>query len=74
MDAGTVTYTAPECFSEEYGVTEKSDVYSMGIVLWECVTGNKPWHDYGHLAVRQGCRRPSRWARIVLGLALQKKY
>ena len=47
-DAGTVTYMAPECFSSAGGVTEKSDIYSLGIILWECLTGLKPWANCAH--------------------------
>ena len=36
LDTGTVAYMAPECFSTDQGVTEKSDVFSLGVLLW-CV-------------------------------------
>lgn len=47
-EVGTVAYMAPECFSSEWGISEKSDVYSLGVILWECVTGQRPWSEYGH--------------------------
>eukprot|EP01088_Endostelium_zonatum_P015504 TRINITY_DN3836_c0_g1_i1.p1 TRINITY_DN3836_c0_g1~~TRINITY_DN3836_c0_g1_i1.p1 ORF type:complete len:678 (-),score=150.23 TRINITY_DN3836_c0_g1_i1:6-2039(-) len=38
---GTPAWTAPEVLrNEKY--TEKCDVYSFGILVWECVTGRKP--------------------------------
>lgn len=35
-------YTAPEAFCEE-GTVSNSDVYSLGVILWECYTGKYPW-------------------------------
>jgi len=43
---GTVAYMAPEVFQDP-GVsrTIKYDVYSFGIVLWELLSGQKPFDD-----------------------------
>eukprot|EP00210_Caulerpa_lentillifera_P001324 g1274.t1 len=41
-ETGEVAYSAPELFRNE-GVTEKCDVYSFGVIAWECLTGEKPW-------------------------------
>ena len=48
MEAGTVAYMAPECFTREYGISEKTDIYAVGIIMWECLTGLRPWSQYGH--------------------------
>ena len=41
---------APECFrSEEY--TEKADVYSFGVILWELVTAGIPWSDLSQWSI-----------------------
>jgi len=42
--AGTPAYMAPELFDGGQ-VTEKVDVYSFGILLWEMLTGRVPWSD-----------------------------
>lgn len=39
---GTVSWTAPELFQDSE-VTEKIDVYSYAIVLWEIISRAKPW-------------------------------
>ena len=44
---GTPAYMAPELFGQEKAC-EKVDVYSLGMVLWQCLTGKTPW---GHLTV-----------------------
>lgn len=42
--AGTPSYMAPELFDRGQ-VTEKVDVYSFGVLLWEMMTGKVPWGD-----------------------------
>mmetsp|Transcript_24577 Transcript_24577/g.38321 ORF Transcript_24577/g.38321 Transcript_24577/m.38321 type:complete len:730 (-) Transcript_24577:176-2365(-) len=47
---GSIPWMAPECFrSEEY--TEKADVYSFGVILWELVTAQVPWSDLSHWSI-----------------------
>lgn len=43
--AGTPAYMAPELF-DGVNATEKVDVYSFAVLLWECLTGKVPW---GHV-------------------------
>lgn len=33
---------APENF-EGVQVDEKCDVFSFGVIIWECITGRRPW-------------------------------
>lgn len=44
LNAGTVAYMAPELFTGEL-IDEKIDVYSFGVILWECWTGQMPWFE-----------------------------
>ena len=39
---GTPAYMAPEQFDDPSGVTAASDIYSLGVVLFEMVTGSRP--------------------------------
>ena len=40
---GTVMYMSPEQIHETRRVTPRSDIYSLGVVLWQMVTGQKPY-------------------------------
>src|SRR5438105_10820366 len=40
---GTAAYMSPEQCKGERNLTNKSDLYSMGIMLYELVTGRKPF-------------------------------
>jgi hypothetical protein len=43
---GTLPWMAPELLSgKSHMVTEKIDVYSFGIVMWELLTGDEPYSD-----------------------------
>lgn len=42
---GTLPWMAPELLSGKTKVTEKIDVYSFGIVMWELLTGDEPYSD-----------------------------
>ncbi|KIY94782.1 Stress-activated protein kinase alpha [Monoraphidium neglectum] len=43
---------APECFTAGgvagHKVSEKSDVYSLAVIMWEMLTGMRPWAEYSH--------------------------
>ena len=36
---------APECFNAPDEISEKCDVYSLSMVMWECFAGGEPWHE-----------------------------
>jgi serine/threonine protein kinase len=45
---GTTKYMAPERLRGlPYG--RSSDMWSFGMVLWQCITGNEPWHEVNSL-------------------------
>jgi len=42
--SGTTQYMAPECFDEsKHKVTHKSDIYSLGVIIWEMLVRKQPW-------------------------------
>lgn len=50
---GTTSYIAPECLTSEgpgrmTRVTDKIDIYALGIIAWECFTGQRPYTDRGY--------------------------
>jgi serine/threonine protein kinase len=44
MQMGTPMYMSPEQITETKSVTAQSDIYSLGVVLWQLVTGEKPYN------------------------------
>ncbi|RIA92251.1 kinase-like domain-containing protein [Glomus cerebriforme] len=44
---GVIPYVAPEIFNGAV-FTKASDVYSLGMIMWECTTGCKPFADVEH--------------------------
>lgn len=43
MSLGTPAYMSPEQFEDSSTVDERADIYSLGIMLYEMVTGTKPY-------------------------------
>jgi serine/threonine protein kinase len=43
IQMGTPMYMSPEQITETKSVTAQSDIYSLGVVLWQMVTGKKPY-------------------------------
>jgi serine/threonine protein kinase len=42
---GIVEYIDPQCFKDhKYVRREKSDIYSLGVLLWEITSGRPPFH------------------------------
>ncbi|KAG2429001.1 hypothetical protein HXX76_011245 [Chlamydomonas incerta] len=64
-ETGSMAYMAPECWDPalEGGLTDKMDIFSYGVVLWELCTGERPWAhcrmaDFVTKVVSQGARLP----------------
>jgi len=43
MALGTPSYMAPEQFEDSRNVTSRADIYSLGVMLYEMLTGKKPY-------------------------------
>jgi hypothetical protein len=43
MTLGTPSYMAPEQFRDAGSVDARADIYSAGVLLYECLTGRKPF-------------------------------
>ena len=41
---GTISYSAPEQFSDPADVDERSDVYAIGAIMYHCLTGRPPFN------------------------------
>ncbi|RGB43386.1 kinase-like domain-containing protein, partial [Rhizophagus diaphanus] len=44
---GVIPYIAPEIF-KGVAFSKSSDIYSMGMIMWELTTGCKPFVNVGH--------------------------
>lgn len=47
---GTITHMAPEVLRNST-LSKPADVYSIGVLLWQMVTGSRPWAGLSHLQV-----------------------
>ncbi|WP_372371170.1 protein kinase [Candidatus Uabimicrobium sp. HlEnr_7] len=47
---GTIHYTSPEQARGLMNISDKTDIYSMGVILYQILTGKTPFADYNMLA------------------------
>jgi len=50
-DAGNTRYRPPEHFADEPGSKYPGDIYSMGMTIYEVLTGKKPFPDHSSTSV-----------------------
>ena len=75
---GVIPYIDPKRLLQQYSLNKKSDVYSIGVLLWVISSGKRPFEDESYdcsLAVRitQGLREmvipdtPTDYAKLYTG-------
>ena len=59
--AGTLAYIAPEMVTSALAAGPRSDIYSLGVTLYEMLTGRRPWDsdDPGELATLHREAKPA---------------
>ena len=59
--AGTLAYIAPEMITSKLAAGPRSDIYSLGVTLYEMLTGHRPWEteDPGELAMLHREAKPT---------------
>jgi serine/threonine protein kinase len=64
----TLQYAAPEQLSREFGgADERTDIYQMGVLLYQCVTGRLPFADTGSIVdsiLRDEPAPPSQYRQV----------
>ena len=81
FDFNVTPYIDPQRFNKQkYSLNEKSDVYSVGVILWEISSGKQPFYVEGEsdnvvlaTQILQGRREsiipntPANYARLYIG-------
>jgi serine/threonine protein kinase len=61
LDLGTAPYSAPELFADNVVVSYPSDVFSLGVTLWEMLTLRAPYAGKRTVETMLGVRRGMFW-------------
>ncbi len=61
FDLGTAAYSAPELFSDSASVSFPSDVFSLGVTLWQMAACRAPYAGKRTVEVMLGVRRGMFW-------------
>lgn len=56
--AGAISYMGPERFSKQYQAVKASDIWSLGVSIFELVTGELPFCGMGGSLLKQGAEIP----------------
>jgi serine/threonine protein kinase len=64
---GTPAYMSPEQFRDPHKVDGRSDVYSLGVILYELLTGSVPFQGETHTVLAQVQTKPPPSIRKVAG-------
>jgi len=54
----TTAYAPPERFEDRPKTTEKGDIFSLGVMIYELATGDVPWVGHGGVALLNGAKVP----------------
>lgn len=55
---GSIPYMAPEMFSEEAGAVNATDIWALGVTMYEMMTGELPFFGQGGVMQQNGARIP----------------
>ena len=56
---GTLAYMPPEKFSADKQIIKAGDIFSLGVTMYELLTGNLPFGDHGGMVMLTGAQVPN---------------
>ncbi|KXZ51521.1 hypothetical protein GPECTOR_12g484 [Gonium pectorale] len=52
-EVGTGPYISPEAFEPaNFAISDRADMYALGVILWELLSGMRPWGSMSNMQVR----------------------